>query len=125
MNKVTVKEKIQYILIQIIKILLCLVFIWLMAKYLFWPSVELFLETKNNTKFTDIATSVISFVLFLILGVPLTKMVHDYIKKILLSFLPYYHVKNDKGDDIILGQKQYNNYIKRSKRHEEEKNQQN
>ena len=86
MNKVTVKEKIQYILIQIIKILLCLVFIWLMAKYLFWPSVELFLETKNNTKFTDIATSVISFVLFLILGVPLTKMVHYYIKKDIIVF---------------------------------------
>ena len=122
MNKVTIKEKIQYIILQIIKILLCVVLMKLLVKYLFLPGILLL--SMKDINFIDILSSVISIILFLVVGLPIVKLIYRYISKILFSFLPYYHVKDDDGNDIILGQKQYNNYIKRSKKkHEEEKEQ--
>lgn len=119
-KKVTIKEKILYIITQIIKIFLYIILIWLLVKYLFWPSIEMITEIKYRITFIDVFVSVISLILYLIASSMLIKKICYCILKIILSFLPYYHIKNDDGNDIILGQKQYNNYIKRSKKHYEE-----
>ena len=103
MNKVTIKEKIQYIILQIIKILLCVVLMKLLVKYLFLPGILLL--SMKDINFIDILSSVISIILFLVVGLPIVKLIYRYISKILFSFLPYYHVKDDDGNDIILGQK--------------------
>lgn len=119
-SKVTIKEKISYISIQIIKILVCIFLIWLLVKYLFNPSIEMITKIKFNLAFIDIFLSIVSLVLYFIAEYMLVKRTCRYIIKIILSFRPYYHVKDDNGDDIILGQKQYNKYIKRSKKYYEE-----